>query len=182
MKIRYYIKSFNDKDEIQNFTRGGYLYIEHFKVNGIDNNLLNKDKVDCLYDFEIKKTSKASRLFKKSKITHEIIVFKENNSTYNLFLKPNILQRVKLTLNNKEKYNNLKTKLFKLLNLIIAGIIGAFINQQFQNNKELKNAPNIPEIKQSIKKDILLELKDSYLISKDTLTIDKTEIRKNIKN
>ena len=182
MKIRYYIKSFKDKDEILNFERGGYLFIEHFKVNGIENNLLNKDKVDCLYDFEIKKTSKASGLFKKSKVTHEITVFKENNSTYDLFLKPNILQRINLSLNNKKKYDNFKSKLFKLLNLVIAGIIGAFINQQFQNNKELKNAPNIPAIKKSIKDEILLELKDSYFMSNDTLIKAKAEISKNNTN
>lgn len=172
MKIRYYIKGVKNKDLILNEKRGGYLYIEHHKINRFEkiNSVVNISE-NVLFDFEFKKISKASGIFKESKITHKIkILDKQEYIDETIYLKPNIIQKYRLYLNNRKTTNWIKNKSFSLFSLIIAGIIGAFINQQFQNNKELKNAPNIPAIKQSIKNEILLELKDSYLISNDTLT------------
>lgn len=180
MKIRYYIKSFKDSDKISNFERGGYLYIEYFKVNGITNNSNNKGKIDCLYDFKLSRISKASGLFKESKVTHEINVLKDDKSVYILYLKPNIKESIKLYFNNKERTDNLKKQIWKYTEYIIVGVISSVITLAFSyKNNKVKNEENIDTIKRSLKREILDELKDSYLISKDILTIDNNEISKN---
>ena len=181
MKIRYYIKSFKNVKGIENFERGGYIYIEHHKIYKFEtvNSLVNNSG-NVLFEFELLKTSKASELYKISKIKYELrIITEQSEIPKTIYLKPNIFELCKLYINNRKTTNWIKNKIGKYTEYIIIGIISSLITLSFSyRNNRVKNEENIETIKRSIKREILLELKDSYLESKTIFIKDSTEINK----
>ena len=184
MKIRYYTKSFKDIKGIENFERGGYIFIEHHKINKFEKvkSLINKSE-NVLFDFEFKKTNEASELYKESKITHEIkIITKQSEITETIYLKPNIIQKYRLYLNNrkttnwlKEQRNKYSEKAIYGLIIMLIGLLGYYIKIK------MNNAAKEETVSTSKKRDTIDFSKDLYLISNDTLTIEKTEISRNKK-